>query len=73
VPYVKEFADVCIRFYDINATTTFLHVCIRAEAWMKVMLVAKYEFGCINIGPSGLSSGTESPASSKGTCLLHLS
>lgn len=56
VPYIKEFAVLCIRLYDINATTTFLHACVRAEAWMKVVLIAKYEFGCINIGPPGLST-----------------
>lgn len=59
VPYVKEYADACIRLYDIDATTTHLHACVRVEARMKKILVAKYELGCFNIGPPGLSSGIE--------------
>jgi hypothetical protein len=58
VPYVKEFVDACIRLYDIDATTTHLHACIRLEARMKMVLIAKYELGCFDLGP-GLSSGNE--------------
>lgn len=70
VPYVKELVDFCVRLYDINATTTFLHACLRFEARMKSILIAKYEFGCVNIGPPGSSSGNESPASSNSTCFF---
>jgi hypothetical protein len=62
VPYVKEFVDACIRLYDIDATTSYLHACVRLEARMKMILVAKYELGCFNIGPPGLSRGTERAA-----------
>lgn len=55
VPYVKEFVDACVRLYDIDANTTYLHACVRFEARMKTILVAKYDFGCFNIGPPGLS------------------
>ncbi|XP_021917219.1 uncharacterized protein LOC110828644 isoform X2 [Zootermopsis nevadensis] len=55
VPYVKEYADACVRLYDIDATTTHLHACVRVEARMKKILIAKYELGCFNIGPPGLS------------------
>ncbi|XP_023706531.1 uncharacterized protein LOC111863934 [Cryptotermes secundus] len=56
LPYVKEFTKACVRIYDINVTTTFLHACIRVEAWMEVILIAKYEFGCFNIGSLRLST-----------------
>ena len=59
VPYVKEFVDACIRMYDIDATTYHLHACLRLEARMKAVLIAKYELGCFTIGPPGLSSGIE--------------
>ena len=62
MPYVKEFVDACIRLYDIDATTYHLHACVRLEARMKMVLIAKYELGCFNIGPPGLSSRTERPA-----------
>jgi hypothetical protein len=62
MPYVNEFVDACIRLYDIDATTSHLHACVRFEARMKMVLIAKYELGCFNIGPPGLSSTTESPA-----------
>ncbi|KAJ9587214.1 hypothetical protein L9F63_019263 [Diploptera punctata] len=51
LPYVKQLADLCVRLYDINATANYLHVCVRVEARMKKILVAKYELGCFNIGP----------------------
>jgi hypothetical protein len=59
VPYVKELVDACIRLYDIDVSTTHLHACVRLEARMKMVLVAKYEIGCFNIGPPGSSIGTE--------------
>lgn len=51
LPYVKELADVCVRLYDIDATKTYLHACIKIEARMKKILIAQYDLGCINIGP----------------------
>lgn len=59
VPYVKELVDACIRMYDIDATTYHLHACLRLEARMKAVLIAKYELGCFTIGPPGLSYGIE--------------
>ena len=61
MPYVKELVDACIRLYDIDATTSHLHACVRFEARMKTVLIAKYELGCFNIGPPGLRSGIERP------------
>jgi len=45
--------------YDIDATTYHLHACLRLEARMKAVLIAKYELGCFTIGPPGLSYGIE--------------
>ena len=55
VPYVKELADVCVRLYDINATTSFLHACVKVEARMKTVLIAQYDLGCFNIGSRSMT------------------
>jgi hypothetical protein len=59
MPYVKEFVDACIQLYDIDATTTHLHACVRLEDQMKTILTAKYKIGCFNIRPPGLSTCPE--------------
>lgn len=59
MPYVKEFVDACIQLYDTDATTAYLHACVRLEDQMKTILITKYKIGFFNIGPPGLSSGTE--------------
>jgi len=69
VPYVKEFVDACIRMYDIDATTYHLHACLRLEARMKAVLIAKYELGCFTIGPPGLSSAPQTSSTSNMTVL----
>ena len=59
MPYVKELVDTCIQLYDIDATTAYMHACVRLEARIKTMLIAKYKIHCFNIGPPGLTSGTD--------------
>ncbi|GLH02336.1 Uncharacterized protein GBIM_08383, partial [Gryllus bimaculatus] len=56
VPYVKEWAEACVRFYDIDATRSHLHACAEVEARMKHFLIAKYELGCFDIGPITLKA-----------------
>ncbi|PSN41052.1 hypothetical protein C0J52_24826 [Blattella germanica] len=53
-----ELADVCVRLYDINATSSYLHLCVMIEARMRTILIAKYDLGCINFGPPRLSMVT---------------
>jgi hypothetical protein len=60
VPYAEKLFDFCIRFYEIDVSTTHLHACVRLEAHMvKILELHKFEIGCIDIGPPGSSSGTE--------------
>lgn len=54
LPYVKEWAEACVQIYDIDTTTSRLHACIRVEARMKLVLIAKYELGCFTIGPHAI-------------------
>jgi hypothetical protein len=59
VPYVEWFADACIRLYDIDVSTTHLHICVGLEGRMLKLFTAEFEIGCFNLGPHGLSTGTE--------------
>jgi len=65
MPYDEDL-EACIRLGDISVTTTHLHACIGLEVRMKIVPISLCEIGipgceiaCLNIGPSGLSNGTE--------------
>lgn len=49
---LKEYADVCIHFYDLDASTTKLHGCVEVEARLHKIVVGRYKIGCFNIGKS---------------------
>jgi hypothetical protein len=59
VPFLEEFADACVRLYDINVITTHLHACVGLEVRIMYLWRKEFEVACFNIGPPGLSSGTE--------------
>ena len=48
-PFVKELAEVCVRIYDIQASKAHLHACVKVEAHLKHIHIAKYELGCFNM------------------------
>ncbi|XP_063227907.1 uncharacterized protein LOC134533974 [Bacillus rossius redtenbacheri] len=50
MPFVKEFAELCARLYDVDAKPTKLHACVGVEARLRHVLIAKYNLGCFTIG-----------------------
>jgi len=50
VPYLKEFGEICIRFYNLNATLHSLSGCVDLEAQVSHVVVGEYDIGCFNIG-----------------------
>ncbi|KAK3919099.1 Protein ITPRID1 [Frankliniella fusca] len=58
-PFVKELAEVCVRIYDIQASSAHLHACVEVEAQMKHIHIAKYELGCFNMKGDGLKTALE--------------
>lgn len=49
-PGLKQYADICVHFYDLNATRTKLHGCVNIEARLHKVVVGTYKVGCFNIG-----------------------
>nr|CAD7446236.1 unnamed protein product [Timema bartmani] len=49
MPFVEEFAELCVRLYNIDTSKRKFYSCLRVEARMKRILVAKYELGCFTI------------------------
>ncbi|XP_046398885.1 uncharacterized protein LOC124165491 [Ischnura elegans] len=49
-PYLKEYAELCVRLYDLDVTRKRFHGCADAEARMKHILLAEYKLGCFDIG-----------------------
>ncbi|XP_034235383.1 uncharacterized protein LOC117641828 [Thrips palmi] len=58
-PFVKEFAEVCVKIYDIQASAAHLHACVEAEARLKHIHVAKYELGCFDMTGESLRRAVE--------------
>ncbi|XP_071449310.1 uncharacterized protein [Hetaerina americana] len=48
-PYLKEFAELCVRLYDLDVTKKRFHGCADAEARLKHILLAEYQLGCFDI------------------------
>ncbi|XP_065350718.1 uncharacterized protein LOC135946434 [Cloeon dipterum] len=51
MPYLKKWAEVCLRMFDLDVTRHKFHGCVEAEARLKRVRVAHYDLGCVNIGP----------------------
>ncbi|GIY48108.1 DUF4773 domain-containing protein [Caerostris darwini] len=49
-PILKEYADLCLHFYDLNVTRTKMHGCAQLEARLHHVVVGSYKLGCFNIG-----------------------
>lgn len=49
-PMLKEYADLCIRFYDLNVTYSTAHGCVELEARLHKIVVGTYKLGCFNLG-----------------------
>ncbi|KFM71114.1 hypothetical protein X975_12775, partial [Stegodyphus mimosarum] len=49
-PILKEYADLCIHFYDLNVTRHSAHGCVDLEARLNRIVVGRYKIGCFNLG-----------------------
>ncbi|XP_059487381.1 uncharacterized protein LOC132203549 [Neocloeon triangulifer] len=50
-PFVKEYAEICVRFYNLNTTRHSFYGCLEADAKLKHIRIARYDIGCFSIGP----------------------
>ncbi|GFX95597.1 DUF4773 domain-containing protein [Trichonephila clavipes] len=49
-PILKEYADLCIHFYDLSVSKTKMHGCAQLEARLHRVVVGTYKLGCFQIG-----------------------
>ncbi|KAF8770388.1 hypothetical protein HNY73_017928 [Argiope bruennichi] len=49
-PILKEYADLCLHFYDLDVSRTKMHGCAKLEARLHHVVVGSYELGCFNFG-----------------------
>ncbi|XP_054720157.1 uncharacterized protein LOC129229805 [Uloborus diversus] len=49
-PMLKEYAELCVHFYDLSVSTTKAHGCVQVEARLHKVVVATYKIGCFDIG-----------------------
>jgi hypothetical protein len=59
VPKIEELAELCIRLYDIDFSTTHLHGCLKLETRMKIIPLHEINLCCLDIGHPSSSGGTE--------------
>lgn len=55
VPYLKEYAAICIKFYDLDVSLHKVHGCVRLEARLAHVEVGDYELGCFDISRKDFS------------------
>ncbi|KAG8236820.1 hypothetical protein J437_LFUL017277 [Ladona fulva] len=49
-PYLERYVEMCVQFYDLQASRKRFHGCLKAEVTMARVEVAKYDLGCFHIG-----------------------
>ncbi|GFS82571.1 DUF4773 domain-containing protein [Nephila pilipes] len=49
-PILKEYADLCLHFYDLDVSRTKMHGCAQLEARLHRVVVGTYKLGCFQIG-----------------------
>ncbi|XP_046422692.1 uncharacterized protein LOC124303254 isoform X3 [Neodiprion virginianus] len=55
--YVKELeAEICIRFYDLDANKHHLHGCLKLDVELYKLKLAHYDLGCFNIGKNNATN-----------------
>lgn len=73
-PVIEQFADLCVHFYDLNATWHMLHGCVKVEARLHHVVLTSYKLGCFTIGHnSTLLAGIASKVSSGKTYIPKIS
>ncbi|XP_046741801.1 uncharacterized protein LOC124408710 [Diprion similis] len=54
--YVKELeAEICIRFYDLDANKHHLHGCLKFDVELYKLKLASYDLGCFNMGSNNVN------------------
>jgi len=56
VPYLKDYASLCVKFYDLNVDERSFSGCVMLEAELYHVRVAERELGCFHLGPFRLSN-----------------
>lgn len=56
VPYLKDYASLCVKFYDLNVDQRSFAGCVKIEAELYHVRVAERELGCFHLGPFRLSN-----------------
>jgi len=51
VPYLKEYASLCVKFYDLDVSERSFNGCVKLEAELYHVRVAERELGCFHLGP----------------------
>ncbi|XP_013781702.1 uncharacterized protein LOC106465999 [Limulus polyphemus] len=49
-PMLKEYADLCLHFYNITISLHKAFGCVKLEARLHHLVVAEYELGCFSVG-----------------------
>jgi hypothetical protein len=49
IPYLKEVASLCIRFYDLKFSKENLTGCVDLCAKIAILEVARIKLGCFNL------------------------
>ncbi|XP_013781501.1 uncharacterized protein LOC106465811 [Limulus polyphemus] len=49
-PMLKEFADLCVHFYNITISWNKAYGCVKVEARIHHVVIASYELGCFSVG-----------------------
>ena len=49
VPYLKEYASVCLQFYNLTKTDHKFRGCVKIEAKLEGILVETYKIGCFSM------------------------
>ncbi|CAL1294426.1 unnamed protein product [Larinioides sclopetarius] len=49
-PILKDYADLCLHFYDLDVSRTKMHGCAQLEARLHHVVVGSYKLGCWTIG-----------------------
>ncbi|XP_071103445.1 uncharacterized protein [Haliotis cracherodii] len=53
VPYLKKYASICIKFYNLDIQQRTFSGCVRVLAQLATVIVESFDLGCFKIPPGG--------------------
>ena len=63
VPYLKKYASVCIKFYNLTKLNHSFYGCIEIQARLIAVLVENFKLGCFNIPlPGNKATNSQIPS-----------